>query len=335
VFNFYNVGGIYGGIGGALLGAQWGGFNVKFNIEPRAFFNADTFMNNFPKARCTKGFDRYKDLRGTPSHLIIGSPDCKQFSNLGTKRKDKGKLHELDPFDFDYVKFLTAVNHIQPDCFVLENVPNVLKTLWFEGKELKFKGSEDSIYELPNYNIQTVILNALDFGVPQSRKRAFVIGAKNFVPKFSFEALEEMDFVDLIRKYYRGKILKEVLDIPEDVANNKPPRHSAKRIEGFSKLKIGESYYGTQNNLRLNPEKHAGTIASHCSRFVHPHESRVLTVRENARIMGFPDSFKFYGNESGQLDQVGKSIVPQVSMAIAYYIKQMLDDLKIKELVNG
>ena len=41
--------------------------------------------------------------------------------------------------------------------------------------------------------------------------------------------------------------------------------------------------------------------------------------------MGFPDSFIFYGNESGQLDQVGKSIVPQVSMAIAYYIKEMLD----------
>jgi len=317
-----NVGGIYGGIGGALLGAQWGGFDVKFNIEPRAFFNSDTFMHNFPKARCTQSFDLHTDLRGTPSHLIIGSPDCKQFSNLGTKRKDKGKLHELDPFDFDYVKFLTAVNHIQPDCFVLENVPNVLKTLWFEGKKLKFKGSEQAIYVLPDYNIQTIVLNAIDFGVPQSRKRVFVIGAKNFQPDFSMDKIN----IDLIKTYYRGRILKEVLNIPEGVPNNKPPRHSAKRVEGFSKLKIGESYYGTQNNLRLNPEKHAGTIASHCSRFVHPHESRVLTVRENARIMGFPDSFEFYGNESGQLDQVGKSIVPQVSMAIAYYIKGMLND---------
>ena len=316
-----NAGGIYGGIGGALLGAQWGGFDVKFNIEPRSFFNADTFKHNFKNANATQVFENHKDLYGKSIQLIMGSPDCKQFSNLGTKRKDKGRLHELDPFDFDYVKFLRAMNTIEPDCFVLENVPNILKTLWFEGKKLKFKGREEPIYNLPKYNIQTIVLNAIDFGVPQSRKRVFVIGAKNFQPEFEMEKVNK----DLMKEYYRGKILKEVLDIPVDALNNKPPRHSAKRVEGFSKLEIGQSYYGTQNNLRLNPEKHAGTIASHCSRFVHPTESRVLTVRENARIMGFPDDFKFYGNESGQLDQVGKSIVPQVSMAIAYYIKEMLN----------
>lgn len=321
-----NAGGIYGGIGGALLGAQWAGFDIKFNIEPRSFFNFDTFGRNFPGARCTQGFDNYKDLQGFSIDLIIGSPDCKQFSNLGTKRKDKGRLHELDPFDFDYVKFLKAVDYIKPDCFVLENVPNVLKTLWFEGKELRFKGSDNAIYELPDYRLQTVILNAKDFGVPQSRNRAFVIGSTRFQPEFSFDELERMGFRDLIKKYYKGKVLKEVLAIDKDIPNNITPRHSAKRVEGFSKLKIGESYYGTQNNLRLDPEKHAGTIASHCSRFVHPFESRVLTVRENARIMGFPDDFIFYGNESGQLDQVGKSIVPQVSMAIAYYIKEKLND---------
>ena len=68
-----NAGGIYGGIGGALLGAQWGGFDVRFNIEPRAFFNSETFMHNFPKARCTQSFDKHTDLRGTPSHLIDSS----------------------------------------------------------------------------------------------------------------------------------------------------------------------------------------------------------------------------------------------------------------------
>tara|TARA_R100000008_G_scaffold78068_1_gene58866 strand:+ start:2266 stop:3234 length:969 start_codon:yes stop_codon:yes gene_type:complete len=320
-----NAGGIYGGIGGALLGAQWAGFDIKFNIEPRPFFNTETFKHNFEKANFTQSFEKHTDLTGKNIQLIIGSPDCKQFSNLGTKRKDKGKLHELDPFDFDYVKFLRAMNIIEPDCFILENVPQILKTLWFEENKLKFKGSEEAIYLLPKYDIQTIILNAKDFGVPQSRKRAFIIGSKKFKPEFSFEALEKMGFVDLIREHYKGKILKDVLNIPEGVANNKPPRHSVKRVEGFSKLKIGESYYGTQNNLRLDPNKHSGTIASHCSRFVHPSESRVLTARENARIMGFPDDFIFYGNESGQLDQIGKSIVPQVSMGIAYYIKEMLN----------
>jgi len=72
--------------------------------------------------------------------------------------------------------------------------------------------------------------------------------------------------------------------------------------------------------------KPAGTIASHCSRFVHPVHPRVLTVRETARLMGFPDDFVFYGSETQQLDQVGKAIVPQVAYYLALYLKSKLDE---------
>lgn len=321
-----NAGGIFGGIGGSLLGAKWAGFDVRFNIEPRKFFNDETFTHNFPGAYSSQYLDMYEEIQGEPISLIIGSPDCKQFSNLGTKRKDRGRLHEINPMDFDYVKFLVAMQKLKPTCFILENVPNVLKTFWFEDNSLMFKGNAHSVLSLPYYDIQTVVLNAKEFGVPQSRKRAFIIGSRLFKPEFNFEKLLKTDYILLHNRYNRGEKLKNVLDIRDGVPNHVKPNHSLKRIQGFAKLKIGESYYGTQNNLRLDPEKHAGTIASHCSRFVHPFKSRVLTARENARIMGFPDHFKFFGNETGQLDQIGKSIVPHVSMAISYYLKQEIEN---------
>ena len=107
------------------------------------------------------------------------------------------------------------------------------------------------------------------------------------------------------------------------------PGHSDKRIEGFRKLKPGESYYSTQNNKRLIVDMPAGTVTSHCSRFVHPTAPRVLTVRETARLMGFPDDFVFYGTEGQQLDQVGKAVVPQVAAALCLYIRKKLDYVKL------
>jgi DNA (cytosine-5)-methyltransferase 1 len=313
------VGALYGGIGGALLGAKRAGYKVDFNIESRAFFNIETFNHNFPGA---VHHSSVFDAPAAHTNLLIGSPDCKQFSNLGTKRRDRGKLHKLDIEAFDYFIFLKFVLEAKPDNFILENVPNVLKTLWFEGNALRFSGSNDVALVMEHYNIQTVKLNALDFGVPQSRKRVFVIGSKHFLPQFDLKTLKESAYISLFERWKVGSKIKEAFNNLAGKPNTKKPKHSLKRIEGFRRLKIGDSYYGTQNNKRLDPDKHSGVVASHCSRFVHPYESRVLNVRECARLMGFPDYFIFFGTESGQLDQVGKSIVPQISTALSYYIKQ-------------
>ena len=317
------VGGLFGGIGGALLGAKRAGFNVLFNIEPRPFFNLDTFKNNFPGSYV---YTSIKDATEKRVTLLIGSPDCKQFSNLGTKRKDKGKLHELNPETFDYVKFIRYVEETQPDNFILENVPNVLKTLWFEDNTLNFVGYENPVLSLPNYAIQTIKLNAVDFGVAQNRRRAFVIGSRHFDPFFDLEELKKTDFVKVGGRWNMGPSVEAAFKDVDKKPNQTMPRHSIKRVEGFRRLKFEESYYGTQNNKRLHPDKPSGVVASHCSRFVHPYKPRVLTVRESARLMGFPDHFIFHGTETNQLDQVGKSIVPQVATAISYYIKSKMED---------
>jgi DNA (cytosine-5)-methyltransferase 1 len=323
------VGGIFSGIGGALLGAHWAGYNIQFNSESRSFFNLDTFKTNFPHK--INYYPTLEEIPKTKVDLIIGSPNCKQFSNLGTKRKDRGKLHEYSWDEFDVSKFFIRIKELEPASFILENVPNILKTFWFEDNTLCFVGAPDSsghVLSLPHYKIQVTLLDAFDFGVAQHRKRVFFVGSRIIEPKFDLDALLKTDFIEIFNRYKKYKTVDEALSGVDKLYNMEKPNHTIARIAGFRILKFGESYYGTQNNKRLHPDKPSGVIASHCSRFVHPYNSRVLTVRENARLMGFPDHFIFKGRETGQLDQVGKSIVPQVSMALAYYLKREIEDAR-------
>jgi len=60
-------------------------------------------------------------------------------------------------------------------------------------------------------------------------------------------------------------------------------------------------------------------------RFVHPFEDRVLTVREQARLMGFPDDHVFLGTKDSQFNQVGEAVPPPLANAIARYIMRILD----------
>jgi DNA (cytosine-5)-methyltransferase 1 len=304
-----SIGGYYGGIGGALLGARWAGANVVYNHEPRKFFNLNTFKTNFPEAKYIE------EGKFPKTDIIIGSPDCKQFSNLGTKRKDN--LKDMDPFDFDYVKFLNFVGWRFPRFFILENVPNILNYLYFKDNYLYFSGwpPEKQVLWLKDYHIQTIILNAKDYGVPQSRRRAFIIGSRVSIPDYSLNTR----WID-IRRNVGSTVAEAFKGIPD---NQTLPNHSTRRIDGFKKLKVGESYYNTQNNKRLDPNKIAGTIASHCSRFVHPTEPRVLSILETARLMGFPDDFIFSGRESEVLDQMGKSIVPQIAFSLTSYLMRL------------
>jgi DNA (cytosine-5)-methyltransferase 1 len=70
------------------------------------------------------------------------------------------------------------------------------------------------------------------------------------------------------------------------------------------------------NLIKLHPHKIAPTVLG-SSRFIHPYEPRLLTVREQARLMGFPDDHVFLGGRDEQYNQVGEAVPPTVAKAIA------------------
>tara|TARA_R100000458_G_scaffold59951_1_gene73175 strand:- start:8552 stop:9505 length:954 start_codon:yes stop_codon:yes gene_type:complete len=307
----YKVGAYYGGFGASLLGSQWAGFDPLYLCEPRKEFDAGSITVNFPDIKVNTSPDEAL----SNMDLVWGSPPCAQFSSLGVKRKDHSKLDTLNPYDFDYSKFLISMLDHRVDTFVLENVPRVLNYFNFtDDGFVTFCGRR--VINMPDYEFQIVKLNANECGVPQKRNRVYVIGSRVFKPNFNIKKYLPID------SHYVGEVVKDVL--PIDHVQSELPRHSEMRRKGFSGLEPGQSYYGTQNNRRLFWDRPSYTITSHCTRHVHPEESRVLSVKECAKIMGYPDDYKFTGNESRKLDQIGKAIVPQVAYLISNYIKDEL-----------
>jgi DNA (cytosine-5)-methyltransferase 1 len=108
--------------------------------------------------------------------VIIGGPPCQSFSSQGKARDPNGM--KCDPRNYLYESYIKILNHFKPKFFVFENVSGILST------KINGKSIIDSIFKdmKKNYKIiedkNTIVLNAVDFGVPQERKRVIIIGVR-------------------------------------------------------------------------------------------------------------------------------------------------------------
>jgi len=233
---------------------------------------------------------------------------------------------DFDPEELEYTRFLHAVQDLQPKIFVLENLPSIANHLAVKnelsgGASLRAVENQRTIVYLPNYRVQSFVLNSVFYGVPQRRNRLYLVGAlRDLIPI-------DQGFPSI--GYNResaasGRTVKWAFEDLEGIPNMEVSNHSQRRIDGFSKLKPGQGYYGGQNNKRLYWDKPSPVITSHRTQHVHPEEPRTLTARECARLMGFSDHFVFYGSRTKQLDQVGCGICPPVAQHIAMQLLPLL-----------
>lgn len=162
---------VFAGCGGLTEGFVKAGFEPVMAVE----FNrhaAATYEANFgPHVRC-------EDISGIPSEefpeadVVVGGPPCQGFSNLGTKDPDDHRNHL-------WAEYVRVVEAVQPKVFVLENVPRFLKSDQFRLLEEAVDGGP-----LEGYRLAPRVVNAADFGVPQRRVRAIVIGSRLGEPMF-------------------------------------------------------------------------------------------------------------------------------------------------------
>ena len=299
------VGSYYGGAGGLLLGFQQTGYEAAYIWDDRDF--------------CKENYLLWPGLSQDPSQrvdVIVSSPPCKRFSNLAIKDKNR---HDFKTEDLEYIQVFRKIEDEQPIAFVVENLASIQKffsydpgTSWIIDKEGK------QIVCLATYQVLSLKLDSFDFGVPQHRKRLYLVGIlrrhRNHTPFQFYNPIRDMDEE---KKLTVGKALSDVDGLP----NMEAPNHKPERIKGFQELAIGKSYYNTQNNLRIDPNRPSPTITSHRTAYVHPFLPRTLTVRETARLMGFPDDFIFYGPRTHQLDQVGCGVCPPVAKYLARWLR--------------
>jgi len=310
-----------------------GGFSLGFYLTNRfrhmlAIDNyppaAKTYKQNFPNTIVITedikdiNSDIIFDLVDKDIDVVMGSPPCEPFTGANPRR-ERNPLDRLykDPIGRLTLHFIRLVGILKPRVFIMENVPaimdNGLKTALM--KEFRIAG-----YKKIYFNI----LHAEDYGTPSHRVRVFISNVE----------------IKPQRTRKRVVVAEALSGLPEP-GTSYPPNHDVpsmprKKLRRISRLKWGEAliyYEGARgrrlpNLIRLHPYRIAPTVLG-SSRFIHPFEDRFLTVREQARLMGFPDTFVFLGGRDEQYNMVGEAVPVPLSKAIALSVAEKLDSGEI------
>jgi DNA (cytosine-5)-methyltransferase 1 len=248
--------------------------------------------------------------------IFAGGPPCQPFSIASNQRFSRGSgnfkrtgfLHEKNGnLLFDYVRLIVE---FKPKVFIIENVPG-LRDL--DGGEQLSAAVE--ILQANDYFVNEPLeLEASNFGIPQNRRRLFVIGtrgSKKFTPPRPS-----------LEKVGAGSVLSSrTLRLP----NNETREHIADSIERYMKLD-----YGQRDQLgrvdRLNPLLPSKTVIAGGTNgggrsHLHPEIPRTLSVRECARLQTFPDNYVFTGPSARQFTQVGNAVPPVMAAQLGRSIK--------------
>ncbi len=347
-----NVIDLFCGCGGFSKGFEQAGYNIKLGVD-----NWDdattTYKENFPFAETIvkdisklDGKELLSIAKMNPSEVdvIIGGPPCQGFSLSGKRLLD-------DPRNTLYKSFVRIVQEIRPKAFVMENVPGLIKL--FKG-QVKDRIIED--FANIGYQVEMSQLVASDYGVPQGRKRVFFVGLNKcaqFNPTYVFplpthgenkkayitceEALSDLDFIGDTRllpnvSEYELPAITEYQKLmrknSQKLLNHVTTIHTEKTRKIIGMVPDGGNYKDLPTELwttrkvniawtRMNSEKVCFTIDTGHNHHFHYRANRVPTVRESARIQSFPDDFKFVGNKTSQLKQVGNAVPPLLAQAIA------------------
>ena len=325
---------LFSGGGGLDLGLSLAGFNFKYSNDEVQYY-CDTIFYNFPG--CVTEVKDVKDLKGHEIRelikterisLIAGGPPCQAFSILGKR----GSFSDLrGQLVFDYIRL---INELEPEAFVFENVPGLL-TLnnGADWEKLQYHFQVET-----GYDMYTDILNAADYGVPQVRKRVFVVGFRK-PTEFSFPKplYRESSSLNLHNQHLPDWIpARLALENIDGLLNHDIRIHGERVRSRYERIPPG-SRDKVDHTDRIDPEKPSGTVlvgskAGGGRPFIHPYFPRHITVREAARLQSFPDWYKFLGTSTAQYRQVGNAVPPLLALAVGESIRDTLINLSNKEL---
>ena len=329
---------LFSGAGGMTLGFVKAGFKPIAAVEFMPEF-AETYAANFGNHIITRPIEEaVLDLKGVKADVVIGGPPCQGFSNLtGNKADDHRRVL--------WRYYMDVVESSGCKMFVMENVPNMLTSP--EGADILNTAIEMGFW------VSAKVLMASKFGVPQNRKRVFIVGTKHGMIELPESNGKRMT----VREAFKGIPRKpsvtdfETSDIPTrtcdlHIARN-PTELSLKR---YSLIPPGGNRFDLQ---RLAPEltpdcwikkQNGGTDLfgrlhwdepARCTirtefykpekgRYLHPEEDRPITHWEAARLQTFPDDFLWCGSKIKIAIQIGNAVPPLLAESVAKFVKSHL-----------
>jgi len=326
---------LFCGSGGLSLGFEKAGFENVFSVDIEPVF-CETYRTNFPthflinkdisevdediinNILLDKGIDRVD--------IVIGGPPCQGFSMAGII----GRKFIDDERNHLFKEFARIVEIIRPRFFVMENVAR----LYTHNKENTKKEILETFKGL-GYNVKCKVLNSVDYGVPQFRRRIIFIGTKVDIPiKFPERNIKKNKTVKEAIEHLPSLNSGESSDIPNHEAMN----HTKSMLEKMKYITDGGDRGQIPQNLRpksgdirkyirYKSDEPSVCITGDMRKVFHYLQNRALTVRELAAIQSFPDDFIFKGSRISQQQQVGNSVPPLMAKAIAEAIKTMIQDV--------
>lgn len=325
---------LFSGGGGLDLGLSLAGFNFKYSNDEVQYY-CDTIAYNFPgcvteakDVRDLKGYKIKELINNKKISLIAGGPPCQAFSILGKR----GSFSDIrGQLVFDYIRL---INELEPEAFVFENVPGLLTLNNGEDwAQLYYHFQAET-----GYDIYTDILNAADYGVPQIRKRVFVVGFRQpALFTFPQPKYRDLSSLDLLNQHLPDWIPAKLALEEVDGLHNHDIRIHGDRVRSRYEKILPGGRDKVDHTDRIDPEKPSGTVlvgskAGGGRPHIHPYLPRHITVREAARLQSFPDWYKLLGTSTAQYRQIGNAVPPLLALAVGKSILDTLKSLNKKEL---
>ncbi len=332
-----NVISLFSGCGGLDLGFEKAGFCIPVanEFDPAIF---ETFKINHSNTHLIEGDVRQVTKADIAPFLsgevdgIIGGPPCQSWSEAGSLRGIEDARGQLF---YDYIRIL---NEFKPKFFLAENVSGMLANRHSEAVKNILK-----LFDETGYDVSLTLVNAKDYGVAEERKRVFYIGfRKDLKIKFVFPkgSTEDDDKKITLRdiiwdlQYTAVPTAPKNHHNPEAINNNEyftgafsPIFMSRNRVKGWDEQAFTVQASGRQCQLHPQAPKMIKFDKNDC-RFVagSEHLYRRMTIREVARVQGFPDDFQFiYDDANDAYKMIGNAVPVNLAYEIALAIKMFLE----------
>ena len=302
---------LFCGCGGFSKGLEYAGYDIvaacdKWESAIKVY--AENF--NHPIYDIDLGNISTADINKISSQgvdVIVGGPPCQDYSSAG-KRDEQGGRANLT------ISFAEIVTDIKPKYFIMENVHNIGK--------YKTLGEAKKIFKEAGYGLNEVILDASYYGVPQARKRYFLVG--------------ELNGEDgVIEPYLCKNASKEKMTVRDYLGDElgveyyyRHPR-SYNRRGVFSIDEPSPTIRGVNRPIPSGYNKHDGDKAD-INEGVRP-----LTTIERSYIQTFPKNFKFNGTKTNLEQIIGNAVPVKLAEHVGVALKEYIMDNNKNTIINN
>lgn len=328
---------LFAGAGGTTEGLKNAGFTILAAIENDPDAVATYRVNHSEVEVLDRDIRRVqapalaRRLRHERVGLLTACPPCQGFSTLGA-----GDTH--DPRNELVMTVARFALNLRPWAILLENVPGLAPDNRLRALLDTFDG----------YVVRTYLVDAVDFGVPQHRKRIIVLAVDKSLgvtpPSNLAELLpDEFDTthrtswsalaaaadltedIDAVHRARRSSpiVLRRIKSAPQGGGRADLPPELQLACHGRLNRSDATSIYG-----RIDPDAPSPTMTTRCTtpscgRFIHPYQDRGLTLREAALLQSFPLTYQFKGSHQSIERQIGNAVPVRLATALGRIVQKL------------